>query len=92
MRLKITFFKRRVRVKIFNPNVTNWEVPGIATDHPSSSIVDYEVSVINSPFGFAITRKLDRVVIFNTSSDPTNLFNGLIVEDQVGRSLVRDRR
>jgi len=85
--------RHRLRVKITDPGSQRWEIPeDILPLAPSNSTLhvgdaSYTVSWTTQPFGFAVTRRSDGSVIFNSTSpmDPSGnapLFNGLIFTDQ----------
>ena len=84
----------QIHIKIYDPNQERWEVPQsllptpetFTTSTSTSSIhqprdsLNYEFPYTSNPLGFAVTRLLDDVVIFNTTT--LGLFNGLVFEDQ----------
>lgn len=82
----------RIRVRIYDPANDRWEIPtSILPLAPVNSTINvddlyYSFSYTSKPFGFAVTRVDDGVVIFNTTSpltpSGTPLFNGLIFSDQ----------
>jgi len=71
-----------LRIKISDPNNKRWEVPNINQLQPPTSTpaqMDYKISFVEKPFGFAITRVSNGDTIFNTSS---TMFNPMLFEDQ----------
>lgn len=77
--------QQRVRIRITDAFNNRYEVPQFAVPRQTVSTAaatqDYVVSVQNSPFGIAVVRKYDNVVLFN-SSIYLETFNGLIFKDQ----------
>jgi len=70
----------RLHVKISAPG--RWEVPDVVVDKKSSiTSGNYIFTWTENPFGFAVLRSEDRVVLFNTTPTAENGFNGLIFED-----------
>ena len=61
-----------------------WEVPEWLIPRPNTttSSPDYDFTYTSSPFGFAVTRKSDNSVIFNTTVPRTGTWNGLQFKDQ----------
>ena len=94
LNVSVTFeSEARLRVKIVDAKQKRWEIPEdlLPLTPPTASIkvddCNYEFSYTVKPFGFAVTRKEDGEVIFNTSVptpllDGTPLFNGLVFTDQ----------
>lgn len=75
----------RIRVKITDSANQRWEVPNVVkTSAPVNkpTNTNYDFSYTSKPFGFAIRRKSNNEVIFNTTSNPQSPFNGLIFKDQ----------
>ncbi|XP_066934983.1 lysosomal alpha-glucosidase-like [Clytia hemisphaerica] len=69
----------RLRVKIYDPANQRYEVPiPVPKVTTKASSTDYDVTVVESPFGFKVTRKSTGTVIFNTAI-PTQ---GFIFADQ----------
>jgi alpha-glucosidase (family GH31 glycosyl hydrolase) len=86
--------KQRLRVHISDPTEARWEIPeSLLPLAPGDASVmkmedtHYAFSYTNSPFGFAVTRRDDGEVLFNTTSPvgpdgQTPLFSGLVFSDQ----------
>ncbi len=80
--------KERVRFKIFDPSHSRFEVPqfdpALIFSGPGVTPLEalYEVSYTRSPFGLAVTRKLDGALLFNSTPPESETFNGLIFSNQ----------
>lgn len=70
------------RIKIMDAAMERWQVPFVVqTPLPSSmpSQMDYDFSYTESPFSFAVTRKSDATVLFNSSNHFVVLFSDVLL-------------
>lgn len=92
MRLEVSFdTKDSLRVRIFDPSTTRWEVPsylfpghkkgGWDFDEMAMEL-DYKVSYTASPFGLKVVRASTGAVLFDSTPVP-GVINGLAFEEQV---------
>eukprot|EP00475_Leptophrys_vorax_P026380 TRINITY_DN3720_c0_g1_i2.p1 TRINITY_DN3720_c0_g1~~TRINITY_DN3720_c0_g1_i2.p1 ORF type:complete len:685 (-),score=109.37 TRINITY_DN3720_c0_g1_i2:759-2813(-) len=77
----------RVRVKIYDPANSRWEIPESMLPTSQSRVdagalgnPNYKFSYVQSPFGFQVTRMSDGEVLFNTSTERSLIFQDQYLE------------